>query len=96
MFGNHPRLRRLDELTDAESCLAEKRRDALTQFLDAIAGLDHDEPFSPEIERLHTTLITISIEHDLVLAKATAELHDRLDELGTQLVNEAEALLRDA
>jgi hypothetical protein len=30
------------------------------------------------------------------LAKATAELHDRLDELGTQLVNEAEALLRDA
>lgn len=96
---NHPRcqrLQRLRELTRAEDRLAHQRGDALNEYLDAVAGLDHDEPQTLEQERLHSRLVRISIEHDVALAKFQLEIEARMDDLGAQLVDEAERILRQA
>jgi hypothetical protein len=93
---NHPRLQRYKELTNLESSLAAQRRKVMTEFLDATAGLDHDEPLRGGLERLHSRLRRISIEHDVALAKVTAELDDRVDELGPRLADEVELMLRAA
>lgn len=99
MNDNDPRLQRLqrlDKLACIENRLAHQRRDALGTYLDSIAGLDHDEPRTTEQERLHSRLVTISIEHDVALAKFTTELDARADDLAAQLVDEAENILRKA
>jgi hypothetical protein len=93
---NHPRLQRFKELTALECSLSTQRRNVMEEFLDATAGLDHDEPLRGGLERLHSRLRRISIEHDVALAKVTAELDDRVDELGPQLADEVENMLRAA
>ncbi len=96
MDDHHPRLQRFKELTAHESRLATQRRKAMKEYLDATAGLDHDEPLREGLERLHSRLMRISIQHDVALANVTAELDDRVEELGPQLADEAESMLRAA
>jgi predicted nuclease with TOPRIM domain len=93
---NHPRLQRFMELAGLESNLATQRLKVMEEYLDATAGLDHDEPLRGGLERLHSRLRRISTEHDVVLAKVAAELDDRVDELGPQLADEVENMLRAA
>jgi len=69
MHDNDPRLHRLLELTTLEISLSDQRREANREFLDAIAGLDHDEPYTPEVEQLAAEVRRISAAHDLAQAR---------------------------
>lgn len=77
-----PRLQHLLELITLEACLSDQRREAMREFLDAIAGFDHDEPYSPEVERLRGEVRRISTAHELALATMSCEFNARLAELG--------------
>jgi hypothetical protein len=95
MVGQHPRLRRLQELNAIELRLFARRRHAMNTFLDATTGLDHDEPFPPDIEQLHTDFAKLSIEHAAALAEVEAELDAVAAELGTLLTLQTEEWLRN-
>ena len=77
-----------------ERRLATQRQKVMSEYLDATAGLDHDEHLRGGLERLHSRLRRTSTEHDVASAKVTVELDERVEELGPQLAEEAENALR--
>ena len=95
MKDNDSRLQRLHDLTVIEVRLSSERRKAMRQFLDAVSGFDHDEPFSPQVEMLHAEVRRISIAHGIALASATSELDTRAAELGDELADETAHVLRE-
>jgi len=95
MDDTDPRLQHLLELTILEVCLSDQRREAMAEFLDAIAGFDHDEPYPLEVERLRAEVRRISSAHELALATMSCEFNARVAELGDQLATETTNVLRD-